>query len=106
MPAGQREADRFWTAAAGKAAKEAIYLAMRLPVYKKGMPIDTVEQRRTAYLGSVGAAFDVESLMRGACSTKKCCATCGSDGTTPGPPPSTVIPNLRKENGCCSTAIS
>ncbi len=28
------------------------------------MPVDTVEQRRTAYLGSVGAGFDVESLMR------------------------------------------
>src|SRR6266581_409189 len=48
-----------------KRAKEAaIYLAMRLAVYRKGMPVDTVEQRRTAYLGSVGAGFDVESLMR------------------------------------------
>jgi PAS domain S-box-containing protein len=47
-----------------KRAKEAIYLAMRLAVYRKGMPIETVEQRRTAYLGSVGAGFDVESLMR------------------------------------------
>src|SRR6266571_1322526 len=48
-----------------KRAKEAaIYLAMRLAVYRKGMPVDTVEQRREAYLGSVGAGFDVESLMR------------------------------------------
>jgi PAS domain S-box-containing protein len=41
---------------------------MRLAVYRKGMPIDTVEQRRTAYLGSVGAGFDVEKLMREALS--------------------------------------
>jgi signal transduction histidine kinase len=47
-----------------KRAKEAIYLAMRLPVYKNGMPIETVEQRRRAYVGSVGAGFDVEFLMR------------------------------------------
>jgi signal transduction histidine kinase len=47
-------------------AKEAIYLAMRLPVYMKGMPVDTVEERRVAYIGSVGAGFGVESLMRGA----------------------------------------
>jgi PAS domain S-box-containing protein len=46
--------------------KEVIYLAMRLAVYQKGMPIGTVEERRAAYLGSVGAGFDVESLMRGA----------------------------------------
>ena len=49
-----------------KRAKEAIYLAMRLAVYRKGMPIDTVKQRRAAYLGSVGAAFDVGYLMSGA----------------------------------------
>lgn len=49
-----------------KGAKEAIYLAMRLGVYRQGMPADTVEQRRAAYIGSVGAAFGVESLMRGA----------------------------------------
>jgi len=45
-------------------SKEAVFLAMRLAVYRKGMPIDTVEQRRTAYLGSVGSGFDVENLMR------------------------------------------
>src|SRR6266705_5026312 len=45
--------------------KESIYLAMRLAVYRKGMPVDTVEQRRMAYLGSVGAGFDLENLMRG-----------------------------------------
>lgn len=47
-----------------KRAKEAIYLAMRLAVYRNGMPTTTVEQRRSAYMGSVGAAFDVEYLMR------------------------------------------
>jgi len=40
-------------------------LAMRLPVYRSGMPAETVEQRRAAYLGSVGAAFFVKELMRG-----------------------------------------
>src|SRR5689334_16078818 len=38
-----------------KQAKESIYLAMRVPVYRNGMPAGTVEQRRAAYLGSVGA---------------------------------------------------
>ena len=28
------------------------------------MPVDTVEQRRAAYVGSVGSGFDVESLIR------------------------------------------
>src|SRR5712692_3443828 len=40
-------------------------LAMRLAVYRNGMPIDTVEQRRAAYLGSVGAGFNIDNLMRG-----------------------------------------
>ena len=48
-----------------KRAKEFIGLAMRLPVYRNGMPLDTVEQRRAAYVGSVGAGFNVENLMRG-----------------------------------------
>src|SRR5882672_8716195 len=48
--------------------KESIFLAMRLAVYRKGMPVHTVEQRRAAYVGSVGAGFDVESLMREALS--------------------------------------
>src|SRR2546428_263151 len=45
-------------------SKETIFLAMRLAVYRKAMPVDTVEQRRGAFLGSVGAGFDVENLMR------------------------------------------
>src|SRR6266513_535386 len=54
-----------------KRAKEAIYLAMRLSVYRKGMPVDTVEQRRSAYLGSVGSGFDVENLMKEALTPEK-----------------------------------
>jgi len=46
--------------------KDAVYLGMRLAVYKNGMPADTMEQRRMAYLGSVGAGLNVENLMRGA----------------------------------------
>jgi signal transduction histidine kinase/CHASE1-domain containing sensor protein len=49
-----------------KREKPSIYLAMRLPVYRQGFSVDTVEQRRLSYLGSVGAAFDVEYLMRSA----------------------------------------
>jgi CHASE1-domain containing sensor protein len=49
-------------------AKNPLYLAMRLAVYTNGMPADSVEQRRRAYVGSVGAAFDVEYLMREALS--------------------------------------
>ena len=41
-----------------------MYLAMRLAAYKNGMPLDTVEQRRAAYVGSIGAGFDVEDVMR------------------------------------------
>lgn len=41
-------------------------LAMRLAVYRGTLPVDTVEQRRRAYIGSVGAGFNVENLMEGA----------------------------------------
>jgi diguanylate cyclase (GGDEF)-like protein/PAS domain S-box-containing protein len=40
-------------------------LAMRLPVYRPRMPLDTVEQRRNAYIGSVGAGFSVGQMMQG-----------------------------------------
>lgn len=43
-----------------------IGLAMRMPLYKRGMPTGTVEERRAAYYGSVGAGFDIRKLMRGA----------------------------------------
>lgn len=40
-------------------------LAMRIPVYRVGMPVDTVQQRRAAHLGSVGIAFSVKRLVHG-----------------------------------------
>ncbi len=43
-----------------------VALNMRLPVYRVGMPQETVEQRRAAYLGSVGAGFRVRELLQGA----------------------------------------
>ncbi len=48
-----------------RAAREYIGLAMRLAVYRGGMPINTVQARRAAYLGSVGAGFNVAELMKG-----------------------------------------
>lgn len=45
--------------------KEYIGLAMRLAVYRNGMPTDTVEERRAAFMGSVGAGFNVNNLMKG-----------------------------------------
>lgn len=41
-------------------------LAMRMPLYRRGMPLSTVAERRAAYYGSVGAGFDVSKLMLGA----------------------------------------
>jgi signal transduction histidine kinase len=40
-------------------------LGLRLPVYRMGMPITTVAERRAAYKGSVGIGFNVERLMGG-----------------------------------------
>ncbi len=40
-----------------------IGLAMRMPLYRMGMPLDTVADRRAAYYGSVGAGFNVGKLM-------------------------------------------
>ena len=40
-------------------------LAMRMPVYRKGMPTATVEDRRRAYVGSVGAGLRVNDMMNG-----------------------------------------
>ena len=48
-----------------QAEHEYVGLAMRLPVYRSDMPIRTIEQRRAAYLGSVGAGFNVAKLMKG-----------------------------------------
>jgi len=38
-------------------------LALRVPVYRVGRPIDTVEQRRAAYLGSVGAGIWLAEML-------------------------------------------
>ena len=40
-------------------------IGMRLPVYRVDMPLDTVEQRRAAYFGSVGIGFSMERLLQG-----------------------------------------
>ena len=39
--------------------------AMRLPIYRPGMPLTTVAQRRQAFTGVVSASFVVIDLMRG-----------------------------------------
>jgi signal transduction histidine kinase len=41
-----------------------IYLGMRMPVYRMGTPTNSIAQRRTAYLGSLGIAFSVSKLMK------------------------------------------
>jgi PAS domain S-box-containing protein len=41
-------------------------LMMRLAVYRSGMPLDTVDERRAAYLGSVGAGLNVDNVLAGA----------------------------------------
>lgn len=53
-----------------KGRKEFVGLSMRLAVYRNGMPTDTVAERRAAYLGSVGAGFNVENLVDGLFDTK------------------------------------
>lgn len=40
-------------------------LGMRLPIYRPGMPLTSVAERRAAYLGSVGIAFSVHQLVLG-----------------------------------------
>ena len=44
---------------------EQVGLAMRLPVYRRGMPAATVAERRLAYLGSVGAGIRINGMMAG-----------------------------------------
>jgi PAS domain S-box-containing protein len=45
--------------------KPGVYIAMRVPVYRNGLPVSTVEQRRAAYQGSVGFGVNLFNLMRG-----------------------------------------
>jgi diguanylate cyclase (GGDEF)-like protein len=40
-------------------------IALRIAVYRAGYPTETLEQRRAAYIGSVGAGFRIANLMRG-----------------------------------------
>lgn len=39
-------------------------MAIRLPLYRRDLPRDTVEQRRAAYIGSVGIGFSVPRLVQ------------------------------------------
>jgi signal transduction histidine kinase len=40
-------------------------LAIRIPIYRMGMPVTTVEERRAAFVGSVGIGFRVQKLIEG-----------------------------------------
>ncbi|PWF42061.1 CHASE domain-containing protein [Massilia glaciei] len=40
-------------------------LGMRLPIYRRGMPTNNVQERRAAYLGTLGIAFSVPKLVQG-----------------------------------------
>ncbi|WP_322405691.1 CHASE domain-containing protein, partial [Massilia luteola] len=41
------------------------HLGMRMPIYYSGAPVKTVEERRAAYVGSLGIAFSVPKLLHG-----------------------------------------
>lgn len=41
-------------------------LAMRLPVYRTGLPLNSVAERRAAYIGSVGIGFSLHRLVQSA----------------------------------------
>lgn len=44
--------------------EKSVAVATRLAVYRPGMPLTTVEQRRHAYIGSVGHSFSMLDMMR------------------------------------------
>jgi len=46
-------------------AQKQISLALRLPVYRRNMPVTTVAQRRAAFLGVVSSAIRVDDLVGG-----------------------------------------
>jgi diguanylate cyclase (GGDEF)-like protein/PAS domain S-box-containing protein len=54
-----------------RASGRSAFLAMRLPAYRPGTPVETAEQRRAVYLGSVGAGFRVRELIQGAVDQSK-----------------------------------
>jgi signal transduction histidine kinase len=41
------------------------HLGIRMAVYRNGLPRSTVEERRAAYMGSIGLAFSVPTLLHG-----------------------------------------
>ncbi|ULX50934.1 diguanylate phosphodiesterase [Cupriavidus taiwanensis] len=47
-----------------EASNPHVGIALRLPVYRKALNLDSVEARRAAYVGSVGAGIRVEDLLR------------------------------------------
>ena len=42
-----------------------ISVALRMPVYRGGMPVTTVAQRRASFVGTVSSAINVEALVSG-----------------------------------------
>jgi len=40
-------------------------LAMRLPIYRAGLPLANVAERRAAYIGSIGIGFNLRALIQG-----------------------------------------
>jgi len=52
-----------------KGSADGVGLAVRMPVYRSGMPVRTVEERRAAYIGSVGAGFQVGGMLQGIVAT-------------------------------------
>ena len=40
-------------------------LAMRLPIYRNGLPMKSVEERRAAFIGSVGIGFTIQKVING-----------------------------------------
>jgi signal transduction histidine kinase/CHASE1-domain containing sensor protein len=40
-------------------------LSMRIPIYRSGVPLTNVEQRRAAFVGSIGIGFRVQKLIEG-----------------------------------------
>jgi signal transduction histidine kinase len=63
-------------------------IGMRVPVYRVGMPVSTVEERRAAYFGSVGIGFSMERLLQGVLESQPIrnmrLVLSTADGTQPG----------------------
>src|SRR6266446_3694882 len=68
---GARDSGKLTSSGRLRASSRSAFLAMRLPVYRPGAAVETVEQRRAAYLGSVGAGFRVRELIQGALDKSK-----------------------------------